>query len=130
LIQGFQVRKFRWLLLACIVGVVLAALALLLPSPGVTKENFDRIEVGMVRSDVEAIFGGPAYVRRPHDRFYAIEWDNDASGEAAVINFEENGRVASKEWCSDWPDDRSLWQKMLGRLPWREKPPPRPRFRP
>jgi hypothetical protein len=30
---------------------------LLLPKPGVTKENFDRIKVGMTYKEVSAIFG-------------------------------------------------------------------------
>ncbi len=52
-------RVNRWLLLglliACIVGVALVVLAWL-PRPGVNKENFDRIEIGMTRVEVEAIF--------------------------------------------------------------------------
>jgi hypothetical protein len=59
---GAAMRKNRWLLLglllASIVGVVLLVLALLPPSPGVTKVNFDRIEVGMTRAEVEVILGG------------------------------------------------------------------------
>ena len=57
-------KKKRLLLIvggmAAFVGLTLGVLALLPPKPGVTKENYDRIEVGMTRGEVEQIFGGPA----------------------------------------------------------------------
>ena len=40
--------------------LVLIVLALLPPRPGVTKANVDRIEIGMMESEVQAIFGQPA----------------------------------------------------------------------
>ena len=56
--------KYRWLLfglsLLMAACVVVVALALLLPpQSGVTKENFDRIQIGMTRAEVEQIFGIP-----------------------------------------------------------------------
>src|SRR4051794_959890 len=46
--------------LVAIACVVLLVLAMLPPRPGVTKANFDRIEIGMTRSEVEIIFGEPS----------------------------------------------------------------------
>jgi hypothetical protein len=128
-------RKNRWLLLglllACIVGVVLVVLALLPPTPGITKENFDRIEVGMTRAEVEAILGGPANGWAPAwgNMRLENEWVDNASGDAATVNFDENNRVVGAKHWDGWPDDRTVWQKILDRLPWREKPPPRLRLR-
>ncbi len=128
-------RKNRWLLLglllASIAGIVLVVLALLLPRPGVTEENFDRIEVGMTRAEVEAIFGGPATGSNPWvwgNLPKENEWENEASGDAAMVDFDENNRVIARHW-DPWPDDRTAWQKLLDRMPWREKPPPRWRLR-
>jgi hypothetical protein len=39
--------------------LVLGVLAMLPPHRGVTKTNFDRIQTGMTRAEVEEIFGGP-----------------------------------------------------------------------
>ncbi len=118
-------RKNRWLLLglllACIVGVVLLVLALLPPRPGVTKKNFDRIKVGMARAEVEAIFGGPP------KGLFGMHFQDDASGDSAIITFDDNDLVASMLWGPNLHDDRTLWEKLLDRLPWREKPPPPPR---
>ena len=49
--------------LAASVCIALGVLSLLPPRPGVTKANFDRIEVGMTLAEVEAILGEPHPVR-------------------------------------------------------------------
>ena len=119
-------RINRWLmfgfLLACIVGIALVLFAFLSPMPNVTKENFDRIEVGMSRAGVEAIFGGRANRRSclfpgPDDG----AWDNVNANDSASIVFDENDRVVAKHWFS-WPDERTACEKLLDRLPWRERP--------
>ena len=54
------VTKKRFLLIASLpltIAVTLGVLAILPPSPGVTKANFDRIEKGMTIAEVEQIFG-------------------------------------------------------------------------
>jgi len=57
-------RKRRYVIsaavLAACVGIALGVLAMLPPHPGVSKANYDRIEVGMPRAAVEAILGKPA----------------------------------------------------------------------
>jgi hypothetical protein len=55
-----MVTKKRILLIASLplaIAVTLGILAMLPPRPGVTKANFDRIQEGMKRVEVEAILG-------------------------------------------------------------------------
>jgi hypothetical protein len=63
---SIMTKKRRYLLTAAILGALIAiALCVfaMLPAqpaqPGVTKANFDRIKVGMTRTEVEAILGVP-----------------------------------------------------------------------
>jgi hypothetical protein len=60
-------RRLMWsaAILAAIVTVVLGVLAMLPAQPGVTKANFDRIEIGMFSDEVELILGEPM---QPHMR--------------------------------------------------------------
>jgi hypothetical protein len=115
-----SVRINRWLLfgflLACTVGVALIALAWL-PRPGINKQNFDRIEVGMTQAEVEAIFGGPPTWKPVGNR---AEWANDGAYDCATIDFDEDGRVMRTAWQD--LDERTPFEKFLDRLPWREKP--------
>jgi hypothetical protein len=55
-------RKWWIIAVATIAGYI--GLAFVIPAlrplrPGVTKENFDRIQIGMTRDEVEAILGPP-----------------------------------------------------------------------
>ena len=106
-------KKARWILvagllvLAVLVGVGIFVPSLLPPSPGVTRANFDRIEDSMTFTEVEAICGrGPAQV---FETFLVLEERNDEIKFArtcvwtdgrgkAVINFDQTGRVMSREW--------------------------------
>ena len=114
--------KRRLLLIAgplAAVAVTLGVLAMLPPRPGVTKENFDRIEVGMTRAEVEVILGGPAgpaFRRRSRD-----EWDSNENDDSVAIRFDNNDRVLEKHWLG-MPDERTAFDKLLDRLPWRKKP--------
>src|SRR5271155_206271 len=105
-------RKIRWLLLglllACIAGVVLVVLALLPPPPGVTKENFDRIENGMTRAEVEAIFGDETGLRKGP----AAMWESDDTDDIAVVGFDDDGHVRAKNWVG-LPDERTPFEKLL-----------------
>jgi hypothetical protein len=129
-------RKNRWLLLglllACTVGIALAALAWM-PRPGVNKQNFDRIEVGMTRAEVEAIFAGPAKFKRPNstrallsDEWWSESWseDNELRADSARIVFDETNNVCEKDWWGIWRDERPFWERAQDHLPWRKKPPP------
>jgi len=74
--------KKRWLLAGCLiafVGVVLSVLALLPPRTGVTKANFDRIEKGMTKVQIEGIFGRIGKVVREDVAVLAWEADDESS---------------------------------------------------
>jgi hypothetical protein len=112
-------RINRWLLfgllLASIVGIVLVVLALV-PRAGISKENFDRIQNGMTRAEVEAIFGGPPSWTPVGNR---AEWANNGAYDCATIDFDDNGRVVRTAWQD--LDDRPFVEKLLDRLPWRQQ---------
>ena len=120
--------KNRWLLLgllllmtACVVVVVLAYV--LPPRPGVTKENFDRIEVGMTRAEVEKIFGVENLPgRNPLRRLSRQLFEDEDTDALADIHFDETDRVALAEWRPGRPDERTPLDKLLQRLHLREKP--------
>lgn len=52
--------------------VSLLYVASLPPEPGVTRSNFNRVTIGMVKADVESIFGGPANNTAPNGRDWRI----------------------------------------------------------
>ena len=87
--------KKRLVLIAAVpltIAVALGVLAMLPPSPGVTKANFDRIETGMTLAEVEAIF----------ERKGVLGW----SGEGVSIYSWEayDGSSASVEFSNDCVD--------------------------
>jgi hypothetical protein len=100
------VTKNRLLLIASlplIIAVTLGVLALLPPSPGVTKANFERIQKGMTLAEVEEILGRKAYqsvryvvdgeVKQETERIWAAD---DGSG--AGVDFVDDC-VTDKEWA-------------------------------
>jgi hypothetical protein len=116
--------KKRYLTVAGLVTacfcVILAVLALLPPGPRVTKTNFDRIEIGMTLSEVEAILGTDRG-SRPIDTDIMLpigheieEWGGD-EGFANII-FDERKRMVRKDWVSA---PLSLLDRIRHRLPWK-----------
>ena len=99
----------RLLLIASLplaIAVTLGVLALLPPSPGVNKANFDRIEKGMTRAEVEAIFGGPSesktYTTVGEITTITDVWGQIEQGKCvglANVNFQDE-MVVDKEWHS------------------------------
>jgi hypothetical protein len=97
--------------LACLVLAV-AAVALRPPPRGVSKENFDRVELGMPREAIHDLFGGPANSTSPGGRSWseiagiqgsrrpdgAVSevWGGDHG--AAIIDFDDQGRTVRKHW--------------------------------
>jgi hypothetical protein len=75
--------------------VILGVLAMLPPSPGVTKTNFDRIEKGMTRAEVEEIFGEKGAMAGMHEHTFVFWLAND--GSSASVDF-VNDCVAAKRW--------------------------------
>lgn len=82
--------------LAC--AMTLGVLAMLPPSPGVTKANFDRIHEGMTLAEVEALFGEKGnWWDGAGQKGLPMCWTaKDGSG--AVVEFVDES-VAIKQWA-------------------------------
>jgi hypothetical protein len=103
------VTKKRLLLIASVplaIVVTLGVLAMLPHGPGVTKANFDRIETGMTRTEVEEIFGGPSesktYTTVGEITTITDVWGQIEQGKCvglANVNFQDE-MVVDKEWHS------------------------------
>ena len=88
--------------LVAFVGLVLGVLAMLPPRIGVTKANFDRIEIGMTRTEVGKILGSLGSDK--DSRFFFAEhkllvrWEGDWVRMDAVF---ENGVVCDKSFYNE-----------------------------
>jgi hypothetical protein len=92
------------------IAVIFGVFAMLPPRSGVTKANFDQIEKGMTKRDVEIIFGRqdaivwgdpPLTALRGADKCYACvdnPRDRTLSGRAAWVFFDKNGCVSHATW--------------------------------
>jgi hypothetical protein len=89
---------------ACIVLVLLA----IQPSPpGVTKANFDRIEIGMARADVETILGSSKSIKvRHYEEFYNVK---DQWNQGAFVWFDEHDKTIKMLWVDS---DETILQKL------------------
>jgi hypothetical protein len=70
------------------------------PPPGVTKANFDFIEVGMALTEVERIFGhaGHQVAVRGDEQRKTIFWtETPYNGDVAIITF-SNYLACDKQW--------------------------------
>jgi hypothetical protein len=90
-------------LAVCVVTLMLGVLAMLPARKGVTRANFDRIEIGMTLAEVEVVFGkkndphkGNLQGDNPENR----RWDCD---EGHVIILFSQERVAGKGWWKRIP---------------------------
>ena len=97
-------KKRRYLIsvavLAACVCVVWIVIAMLPPRPGVTKANFDRIEMGMALTEVERIFGhvGHEVTVRGNEHRKTIFWtETPYNGDVAIITF-SNDLACDKQW--------------------------------
>jgi hypothetical protein len=75
--------------------IALAVLASLPPCPGITKANFDRIQMGMALSKVEEVFGQPAQGVNYFFMSDARIWSGDDG--YADVSF-TLGKVSEKSW--------------------------------
>ena len=90
--------------MAGVVGVVLVVLALL-PRPGVTKANFDRVQKGMSKPEVQAILGKRRFgVDCVPDRVIRVgeEWYADDGAEAHIEFERRDGDEMTWRACSMW----------------------------
>jgi hypothetical protein len=114
-------RKHKWKLLGLLApGLALAAGAFVAwPQPivpGVTQENFDRVEVGMSGPEVEALLGEPdaiAWAPSVSSTLYLEVWLYMGGDR---VSFDERQRVSRKEsddlLVRDAPSDNPLvWAK-------------------
>ena len=108
--------------IAGLVGVVLVVVAMLPPDdrPGITKDNFDRLERRMTRAQVDAILGQHAdeHTGMGGDRiegFFWPTWTSD-SGDQVFIEFDDNRLVESMTWR--YGDNRTLYERIRDWLPW------------
>jgi hypothetical protein len=88
--------KKRLLLLASLpltIALTVGVLAMLPPTPGVTKANFDRIEKRMTKAEVEEIFGGKGELGGPK---FGMFWQAH-NGSGAEIQFWDDC-VNEKHW--------------------------------
>jgi hypothetical protein len=58
--------------LSSVAGGGIVVLALLLGRPGITRANFDRIEMGMTQVEVETLLGGPPDDIAPNGRDWSM----------------------------------------------------------
>jgi hypothetical protein len=88
--------KKRLLLIASVpltIAVTLGVLAMLPPSPGVTKANFDRIQDGMTRAEVEQILGGKG--KMGGVKLWRF-WEGNDGSEAGIAFIDDC--VTEKRW--------------------------------
>jgi hypothetical protein len=71
-------------------------LAMLPPRPGVTIANFDRIEEGMTRAEVEALLGEPRVINGPAGHAIWIDWVSD-EGRIIATRF-DNDKLVEKSF--------------------------------
>ena len=98
--------KRRLILLATLTLAAFAAPVwyALLAHPGVTKANFDRIQLGMTKAEVEEIFGGKGmqmplcgFARPEPPESYDVFFWPDGGGSAALVTIMDDS-VMSKTW--------------------------------
>ena len=93
-------------IMAASIGLVLGVLAMLPPSPGITRANLNRVQVGMTLAEVEAILGKHKS-KAINDHMIWAGAERMSAGyiyEFLVIVHFEHGRVIGKE-CPHWPDE-------------------------
>jgi hypothetical protein len=123
----------RWLVAVSVVLLAVGgALSLFLSGywssrPGITRANFDRLEPGMSRAQVEAILGGPPgeyvtwhgpepYLPVPwgiHYHQYEF-WTGDEC-EVAVL-FDASGRLSDKDIGGELYKEPTMLENLLGWL--------------
>jgi hypothetical protein len=121
-------RRRLLITLVLLLAIGLAGLFLFLRTlgPGITRANFDRIADGDNRAVVEELLGGPPRDQSPDGTNWSEQhngklapghtreiWGGDYG--AAILVFDEQGRVAHKSWM-DSPE--TLLDRLRRRLFW------------
>ena len=107
-----------------VLGAIVIILALIPAKPGVTKANFNRLDVGMTRNEVEAVFGGPCNEGLVQaDSIFAFSsgqqhqaWQQAWQGVDgfALVKFNENSQVEETTWHQR---AGTIWDKLRRMLP-------------
>ncbi len=118
----------KWFILGCVALVLSVAgtmLALLVsrPASAVNRVNTDRIQAGMTRAEVEAIYGGPPGDHRVGARLVTVDiglealpgntvqqWRGDEG--LAIVQFGPDGRVARADFFVTPRVELSLWDRI------------------
>src|SRR5262245_32436947 len=88
------------------------------PKPGVTRENYERIGIGMTEAEVEAIVNSPSVSYPPDEGYWdprvksIRRWDDGPY--TLTVEFDGNGRVRSKEFGG--PKPKTWLEKLQGWL--------------
>ena len=122
-------RKNRWLWLGAglllTIGAALVVLSLLPAGQGISRANFDCIQIGTTRAEVETLFGAKAdglvWWGRGVYREAAYWRDPNTRAEATIV-FDADDCVVASMW---WPgNERSILDRVLDRLLMRDPPEP------
>ena len=105
--------KRRYLIVAvsfaAIACLAVGVLAVLPPRPGVTKANFDRIEIGMTLEEVERIFG------RPSDMLAGASKDDPTVFRNWLVSLDSGAAVdfrAERVYAKQWQDRSTIFEKI------------------
>lgn len=120
--------RLRWVVdgLLLLVALLAAGVIVAWPQPGrVTEDNFDRIQEGMSRAEVEALLGPPGDyktgpvtdpgVLKPCFFGPTLDWETDTAWVAIAFDRDEAGGVIEKRYVSltrlkQSPLDSLLWR--------------------
>jgi hypothetical protein len=107
-------KRKRYIVAAFVASILVAIVAWIVvenlpPTPGITQTNFDRIEKGITKEEVEAILGEPAFSRvKTRTPGNVVHMWKSPSGSLATVAFSEDGKVIRKSWPAD---DESIFRK-------------------
>jgi hypothetical protein len=119
--------KKRWIvlagMLAACVCLTLAVLAMLPPRPGVTRANFERIQDGMTRAEVEKMLGGQgpdSPLLGPLDMnmktsgpVTELLWVHPDRTTFVAVDFDGDNRVVRKYWEESPPTFLEKLKRLL-----------------
>src|SRR4051794_34632049 len=105
------------------IAVTLGVVAILLPSSGVTKANFDRIKEGMTRKEAEEVFGKEGTTVFDTGQVQLVRWEA-SDGSRAEIDFVD-GIPSKIRWIDSGETSRDAIRRWLHIGPERPKLPMR-----
>jgi hypothetical protein len=107
--------KKRWIVQAMLEAcafLTLVVLALLSPEPGVTKADFERIEDGMTRAEVEDMLSGTGKRLTRHNIIISV---TPRTKTYIIVYFDDADRIIGKVWGPPenvWAPAETFLQKL------------------